>query len=419
MRASDDHGFALVSAILILVVLIGLGLGLLMFTDTQQHSATGEQSRESAYSLAEAALNAQIFQLSQNWPTVAMAPANRPERCTESTSTSTNFCPDPGTLGTSAGYPAAGSCSGTEAWGSSLSSRWTTYVRADGGGTEALFNSAVDRLQPPYENGDRSVWVRAVGVANCRPAVVVSKVSEQLVPMTFPRSVLSANGFSTSNTGKKVIIDTSGAYAQPPSIRPGPSAQPGTISVRCEGLTSAQCKNYRTGQVSPDTTGAPAGSSPTLNATQLEGLKAQAKANGTYYGVVNGSPTCPTTMAALTGAPTYVEGPCNLSFGGGTGNSSASPGFLVIANGTLSLGGNATFYGVVYAVNQQGSSGEVVVVHGNATLQGAINVDGRGTVGLGSSSTNLIYDPRAFAAIKGYSGAAPTPNTFRVLPVGQ
>jgi Tfp pilus assembly protein PilX len=414
-RARADEGFALVSAIMVLVVLIGLGLGLLLFTDTQQHSATTEQARESAYSLAEAALNAQVFQLSQNWPTATTPTEGRPESCTEGTSTSSNYCPDPGSLGTSAGYPAAGSCPGTEAWGSSLSNRWTTYVRADGGGTEALYSSSIDKIQPTYDNGDGAVWVRAVGVANCKAVVVLSKVSRQLIPITFPTGVLSANGFATSNQGNKVIVDTSGAYAQPPSIRPGASSQPGAVSVRCEGLTEAQCKNYRKGQVSPDTSKASANPSSTLSSVQLEALKNQAKSNHTYYKTGE----CPASMAALTGAPTYVEGPCNLSFTTGTANSSTSPGFLVVVNGTFSLSGNATFYGVVYAVNAQKSSGEVVILHGSSTLQGAVDVDGRGTVGLGSSATNLIYDPRGFNLIKAYSGAVPTPNSFRVLPSGQ
>ncbi len=408
----QEEGFALVSAIVMLVVLLGLGLGLLLFTDTQQHAATGEQVRESAYSLAEAALNAQIFQLSQNWPTAQTLAETRPERCTEATSTSTNNCPEASGLSTSAGYPAAGSCSGSEAWGSALSNRWSTYVRADGGGTEQLFSSTVDKTQPAYDSGDGSVWVRAVGVANCRAVVVITKVSRQLIPITFPASVLSANGFSTSNSGSKVILDTSGAYAQPTSIRP---AQPGAVSVRCEGLTTTQCRHYTTGQVSPDTSKAPASPSSTLSSVQLEALKNQAKSNRTYYK----SGECPTSLSALTGAPTYVEGPCNLSYTGGTANSSSSPGFFVLVNGTFSIAGNAIFYGVVYAVNAQNSSGEVVIIHSTAMIQGTVDVDGRGTVGLGSSAPNLVYDPRAVLLIKAYSGAAPTPNTFRVLPSGQ
>ena len=61
----------------------------------------------------------------------------------------------------------------------------------------------------------------------------------------------------------------------------------------------------------------------------------------------------------------------------------------------------------------------IVSISGNGEIQGAIDVDGKGTVALGSSHTNLVYDPRGFNQIKTYAGAAPTPNTFRVLPGGQ
>ena len=104
-RAREQEGFALITAIMILVVLLGLGLGLVMLTNNQQRAATREQSRESAFSLAEAALNAQIFQLARQWPT-EKSPA--PTSCTEATSTSTNACPDVGSLSVAAGYPAAG-----------------------------------------------------------------------------------------------------------------------------------------------------------------------------------------------------------------------------------------------------------------------------------------------------------------------
>jgi Tfp pilus assembly protein PilX len=403
-RARAEDGFALVGAILIVTVLLALGLGLLVFADVQQRAASSEQSRESAYSLAEAALNAQIFQLSLQWPT----PENPvPSSCTEATSTTTNRCPNPASLEASVGYPAAGACTGTEAWGSPLSNRWTTYVRSDSG-SEQLFNSSVDQSNPAYDNGDRSVWVRAVGVSRCSPLTIITKVSEQLIPLTFPRNAISANGFKTSNSGNKVIIDTKGSSTQ----------NGAAVSLRCEGLTATECKTYQPGQVSPDTTSAPASPSPTLNAAQLESQKSLAKLNHTYFKAGE----CPASMSALSGEPIYVEGPCKLSFSGGTANSSAEPGFLILVNGTLELGGNGTFYGVVYALNAQGSSGykpSVVTVQANAKIVGAVDVDGAGTITFGSSAKNFIYEERAFPPLKTYGGAAPTPNTFRVLPNGQ
>jgi Tfp pilus assembly protein PilX len=401
-RAREQDGFALISAIIVMAVITARGLGLLIFSDAQQHSATKEQSRESAFSLAEAALNAQIYQLSLQWPT-EKSPA--PSSCTEATSTSTNACPANGSLSTSAGYPAAGTCAGTEAWGSPLSNRWTTYVRSDTS-TAQLFNSTVDKANASYDNGDHSVWVRAVGVSQCKPVTVISKVSQQLIPLTFPTGVLSANGFFNTNSGSKVIINTLGT-----------ATQAGAVNVRCKSpLTTTTCTKYTKGlQVSPDTTKVCAACSPSaLSATQLEGLKSQAKLNGTYFN------TCPPSMAALTGALTWVEGCAKLSYkAGGEANSKATPGFLVLYNGKLELGGNAIFYGVVYAVNAQKEATEIVDLSGGGLIVGAIDVDGLGTVKIGSNAPNLIYDPRAFNLLKTYGGAAPTPNTFRVLPSGQ
>src|SRR5207245_11271392 len=119
----------------ILLVGCGLALASLLFNDEHPHASSYEQSRESAYPLAEAALNAQIFQLSRQWPT-EKTPA--PTSCTEATSTSTNACPNAAGISASAGYPAAGTCTGTDAWGSALSNRWTTYVRSDNS-TSQLF----------------------------------------------------------------------------------------------------------------------------------------------------------------------------------------------------------------------------------------------------------------------------------------
>ena len=48
------------------------------------------------------------------------------------------------------------------------------------------------------------------------------------------------------------------------------------------------------------------------------------------------------------------------------------------------MNGNADFFGVIYAVNAQNSSGNVVTVHGNATVQGGVLIDGNGIFDAGS-----------------------------------
>jgi hypothetical protein len=290
------------------------------------------------------------------------------------------------------------------------------------------------KSNPTYDQGggssnttpDGALWVRAVGVSNCRTAVLLAKVSAQEVAITLPQDAVDANGFADSNNGNKVIVDTLGTYAQPSLAVANPSGQPGPMSMRCTGLTPSACKNFRSGQVYPDTTNAAASPAITLTSTELAAVRSLAIADGTWWGTGSPNGTCPTSVSQLTGSPTYIDGPCNMSFtGNGDANSSTSPGFMVLANGTVSFSGTTNFYGVIYAANQQSEAGtpcdgnDVVDIHGNGIVQGAIIVDGTGTVCFGSSKTNFVYDLRGFSSADGWGGAAATPDSFRQLPQGQ
>ena len=413
-RAGDNDGFAVVTAIVILTVMTGLGLGLLLLTDSQQKASGREQAGETAFNVAEAALNAQIGQISRSWPSSATE-----TRCTAETTTETNGCPSKKSL--EVGYPngASSNCPAgaqKDAWGSANTNEWTTYVRDDLG-ESPVFNSTTESSAATYDaNANNKVWVRSVGVVQCRRVVIVALAAAQIVSTTFPQSAISANWFETSNSGNKVIVDTKGK-----------ASQAGGVSMRCSGFTGTekeieeQCKKWDKvhGQVSPDTTTVSANPSSAFTAAQREALKTQAKQAGTYFA----AGTCPNSLEALKGKPTYVEGsaasPCELSFNGGIGNSEKSPGFLVIQYGTLHLNGKAEFFGTVYAVNAQNSSGVVVEVHGEATVTGSIVVDGNGGISFGSSKVNFIYDPTAVNELKTYAGASATRNSFRVLPANQ
>lgn len=408
--ARDEQGFVLVAAITVLTVMMGLGLGVLMYANNQQHAAGSEQASEAAFNLAEAALNAQVGQVSRLWP--GDEKLAYPSSCTAATSTATNGCPSVASLSTAYPKTGSGTCAaGTlgDAWGSSLTNQWTTYVRDDGpeGAPSPLFSSATDKSLPTWDaNHDGKVWVRSVGVVQCHVVTLVTLVSQQFIATNFPHNAATGNWFDTSNNGNKVIVNTLGK-----------ASQAGGVSMRCTEPHPTPCKNYDVahGQVSPDTTNAPASPSPTYSAAQLATFKEQAQWAGTYYAAGN----CPASLAATSGLPTYVEGPCELSYTGGVGNSASSPGFLIIANGTLTLNGNPEFYGAIYAVNQQGSSGAVVTVHGTANVYGAIVVDGNGGIDFGSSASNLVYEPSVIPLIKTYAGATPTRNSFRVLPINQ
>jgi Tfp pilus assembly protein PilX len=415
MKLRDEQGVALVTAVALLFVMLGLALGLLLFVDNQQKASAREQSSETAYDLAEAALNAQVGQLSRQWPGQSSeaypdGEDNGVIRCTASTTTATNGCPTAGSL--SAGYPNTGgtSCGSKDAWGSTSTNAWTTYVRDDSE-PSSYFNSAVERTQPGWDkNEDNKLWVRAVGVAQCRVVSVVTLVSRQLVALNFPHDAASGNWFRITNNGKKVIVNTAG---EPPV------SQPGEISMRCEGLDSQSCESWDKSkeQISPDTTKSPPTPAVTLNETQLAALRAQAQSAGTLHTAARGN--CPSSTTELSGLPAYVEGCGALKLTGGVANSSAQPGFLVLADGTLELKGNAEFFGIIYARNPTNSSDAVVLLGGTAQVVGGIDVDGNGGIEFGSSKANLIYNPTAINELKTYAGATPTRNTFRVLPVNE
>src|SRR5437868_9178440 len=75
-RARDEQGIAMIMAVIILFVLLGLGAALMMTAGSQQRAASNQQSTETAYSLAEAALNAQIYELATKWPTSKDGPSS-------------------------------------------------------------------------------------------------------------------------------------------------------------------------------------------------------------------------------------------------------------------------------------------------------------------------------------------------------
>jgi hypothetical protein len=409
-HARKDDGFALASAIMLLAVMMGLGLGLLLLTDNQQRASAREQASESSFDVAEGGLNAQVGQLARSWPGKGL---ELPPKCT-SASLAGSGCPSAGSM--NAGYPnispvpcKAGT---TEAWGAELTNQWTTYVRDDvnvGGVANPYFESSVIKGKATWDaNEDGKVWVRSVGVVQCRVVTVVSLVSEQLVTVPFPKPAIAGNWFETSNNGNKTIVDTQGS-----------EPQSGGVSMRCAGKTEAECFNYPANkpQIEPPTR-VEATPSPAKSEAQRLELRAAAQAEGHYYA----AGVCPTSLEALVGLPAYVEGPCNLSFNGGVGNSSAKPGFLVLVNGTFSLNGNAEFFGTIYAVNAQASSGVVVELHGNSHVVGTVVVDGSGGMSFGSSGqggANLTYSTKALEELKTFAGASPTRNSFRVLPSSQ
>jgi hypothetical protein len=387
-RISDERGWALMSSVLVLGILVSLSLPLMSLVDTQQHQTTHERKSESSFNLAEAAFDATVFVLANDWPGVV----ERAYPATCSADVASARCPDAALL--------AETYSGPD-----YSARgWTVQVRDDSAGSDYYDPAQFTSADPITwdENDNAKMWVRADGRAAGRDRTVVALVRRQDRLEPFPRNAVTAGWFGTNTGGNKRIIDTKGE-----------AAQPAPIAVRCTSTTpppSVGCLDYYPdrGQVEPDLAYTGYIGDTAVPAEALKGLRARARSLNTYY--PSGCPQSP------AGELVFIEsGNCGFA-GGGTANSPDTPGILVVANGSVSFSGSMAFYGLVYAANGQRATGSVITVAGAATVHGSVAVDWGGGFTIGSNGDNLIFDDRVFPLIKGFGGAAAVQGTWRELP---
>ena len=362
----DERGFAAVAAIMVVGMMLALGISAYAYVGSQTSQSSDERVRETTFNLGESALNTAANFLSTNWPTPS---SPYPSSCTQASTSSS--CPSP--TGVTGGQ------TGTQ-WS------WTTEVHDNGAPSASYYSDTTTRAQPSYDaNGDGNLWIRAAAVTRGRHRTIVGLVNSRPVVASFPQNVVTAGYFGTTNSGNKVIVDTQGN-----------ASQPSTLAVRCQDSSSPpnSCLNYTPskGQVSPDTTQEDYQGGDALSSTDIGSLRKRAQSLGSYYA------GCPSSLA---GSLVFIEGPASCSYTGNSAFNSASgtspgPGMLVLVNGTLSLGGGVDYYGLVYAANAQNSTGNVVLLGGDASIIGAVAVDRGGGVLAGSSKTNLVYDSTVF-----------------------
>jgi Tfp pilus assembly protein PilX len=414
----DEGGFAVATAIMVIAIMIALGLATAAMVDTQSKLTGRERVKETAFNVSEAVLNAQAIQLSQTWPGQKTAGTGGPypSQCIR-TDSNVN-CPDAASL--------ASGFTGTDF---SASTGWTVSVRDNVGAAASYYNKAtLDSTACPAASGtmtpctwdsnaDGAMWVRATSAVGAETRTVVALVKLDLVSEQFPQNTITSGSFRTTNSGKKVIVDTLGCAAVGAPVGGCKSQRAAPVVVRCAATppyTRANaCMGFdqNKGQVSPPDSVQTGFTGRALPVNAVDDFRRRAKALGTYYAT-----GCP---ASLTGQVVFIENGNCPSYTGGTFNSAASPGLVVINNGTLTLGGNVTYYGVIYAANAQNVTGDVITLGGTATIQGAIAVEGGGAVVAGSSKLNIVYDPAATANLFGFGATAEvSQNTFRELPAG-
>jgi Tfp pilus assembly protein PilX len=397
-----EEGWVVVTAVIVIGLMMGIGLATYATVDTQTAQSRVERERDSSFNLGESALYAEAFVLGRDWPSAA---GQYPPSCTETTAPGTRGCPTPSDLTgalDSPGLPDLAS-----------GAQWTIRVRDNGSPTTGTdYDSSTDS-QPNYDaNGDGKLWVRADGVAKGRSRSIVGLMQREKLSQSVAQNVITAGHFYTSNAGNKVVVDTQ-----------GPSATGSQVVVRCtpapdEPYARSGCIGYdqdqsRT-QVSPDRVYSVPTTPNAMTEAQVDEFRLDAQGFGTYY------TSCP---ESLDGKVVFVEpeegSTVNCSGYKDAYNSAASPGVLIITNGTLELSGNKTiYYGFVYMLNQQGSSGDVLTVHANATLQGGIAVDGDGAVRTGSDKVNIIFDGKAFIDLETHGMAGLVQNSWRELTPG-
>jgi Tfp pilus assembly protein PilX len=418
-RISDERGFAVASAIMVLTIMIALGLATAAMVDNQSKLSGKQRVKETSFNVGEAVLNTQAIQLSETWPGSKSAGTGGPypSQCVRGDANAN--CPDSPTI--AAGF------SGTDF---SASTGWTVTVRDNIGSAAQYYSrAALDSTSCPSatgsmtpctwdSNADGQMWVRAQSTVGAETRTVVALVKLDLVREGFPQNTITSGKFRTTNSGKKVIVDTKGCAAvgapaggcksqrgAPVVVRCTTTPPPYTRSNACLGFDQAK------GQISPPDSVSTGFAGRVMPVNAIDDFRRRARSLGTYY------PTgCP---ASITGTVVFIENG-NCSYTTGTFNSVSAPGLVVINTGTLNLGGNVTFFGVIYAANAQNATSDVITLNGTATIQGAIGVEGQGGVLAGSSKLNIVYDPDATANLFGFGSTAEvSQNTFRELPAGQ
>ena len=404
----DEGGWALVTALVLMTVIGAFAASTLLLVNTQQRQSARGRQRETAFNVAEAALNAQIYQMARNWPGAGGASNTAlryPSSCTQ-TSTDSR-CPSAATLRNLYSSP-----------DTMPTANWTTNVRDNSGstGAQTFWSEGMINTAPTYDaNGDGRLWVRSTSLVLGHRRTMVALVRTEPQQEDLPHVSLTAGRVSISNNGNKLIINTQGS-----------AAFVGAVHVRCTPvlLESITCYGHTLGtnglttltkltnlldtQIVPDVSNYGFTGGAALNSDEMARLKLAAIAAGTYY------TSCP---AAITGTLVYIESTtATCAYQSNTDwNTANAPGDVIMTGGTISFTGSGTFYGLVYNANGQNSNSWVVTVGGTAKIQGGVIVDGNGGMLAGGSGTNIVFDDRAFTNLKSYGGAGLVQNTWREI----
>lgn len=388
-RLRNEGGASIVTAVMLMSIMMGTGLASYSYVDSEQRESSRERVSESSFNLGEGTLNTQAFVLSRNWP----GSANRAYPTCTNAAANTTFCPQPTQL--AGGYD-------SEDYGGGTERRWQTTVRDDTG--SSFYDEAAVNARPSWDqNGNERLWVRSKAQVRGRWRTIVALIQIEEVPESFPKSTVIAGRFKTTNKGNKIIVKTNST-----------ATSPHPVIVRCASKTDNGCMEYEEGkgQIDPDSavqTGQYANQR-ALPDDVTTRLRETARDNDTYYP----SGQCPST---LTGAVVYIvdASSCGTFNGNGVANSATAPGMVIVERGTLSFGGGFAYYGILYHLNADNVSADLIDLGGNVEIHGGIYIDGNGRLLAGSSKVNLTYLDAAFTQVKTHGAAGVVQNSWREL----
>src|SRR4051812_17492948 len=279
--ARDEGGWALVTALMLMAVMVVGGASLMAAVDTETNSSKVERQRETAFNLAEAALNAQLFALSRDWAGKGMAAnaaANTaanpyPAWCTPASTTSR--CPSSPAL-TSA-FASADAPGAT----------WTTTVRDDGASPlDTFYSEAAIANQPGYDaNKNGKLWVRAQATAQGKTRTIVALIQAQQQEEDVLHAAVAAGRLNLTNDGNKPLIDGGG----PVMVRCTPV--PDDPNGACLGQPfgsgrfkdQAELMSFLQTQIPGTTPTSNTAMGTAMTPDAVARLKARAIADGTYF----------------------------------------------------------------------------------------------------------------------------------------
>jgi Tfp pilus assembly protein PilX len=410
-RLRGEEGVAMILAVVLMALMLALGLGAVTFVDNQNKLTGNQRQRETSFNIAEAALNAQVTQISDHWVTTG----NTPWQCPGST-----YCPNGAEL--TALVPSADVAAGVT---------WRSNVYDNSGGLAAFFADSKIAGQCGCDaNGDNKVWVRAEATVHNRTRVIVSLVQKQLQAESVPHAAMIAGALTIPNNGNHQLIQTNGGVLAvrctvPASGDADPSAPClGQPLGKAPTQTPADWNDKLTQQIVGFATNQQGYSAaPVFSQDQINRFINTAQANGTYY------TGCP---SSLTGSVVVVNttGECKYT-GNDQWNTKQAPGFLLFLNAAsdLYIGGNTTYYGVVYHGNMGSpptldsspqSTSTLVTLKGNTQLVGGVIIEGPGRLETGDSGQqNLFFDDHGYDAVQSFAAAGIIQNSWREIAPGQ